>query len=732
MTLKTTSANETASAQIRTGDFATPSEVGEVRAGNPLPIGGAHQQEDGVNFVLFSRNATGVRLEFYHKSSDSSPSRVIDFDPVRHRTGDVWHVWVQGIPPGQLYGYRVEGPYLPEEGHRFNRHKLLLDPYARAIAGVGNWDFQAARGYDSSSSLTDLSISTADDAATTPKCIFTHDHFDWEADSPPKHSASDTVIYETHVRGFTIHPSSGAANPGTFAGLIEKIPYLQDLGMTAIELMPVLEFNENESSRVNPVTGQKLKNYWGYNTVAFFAPKQSYCIGDAPGQQILEFRQMVKAFHRAGIEVILDIVLNHTAEGDELGPTISLRGIENSIFYMLEENGRRYYKDFSGVGNTLNANHPIVREFVKNVLRYWVMHMHVDGFRFDLASVLGRDEHGNILSNAPLLEGIAEDPILRDIKIIAEAWDAGGAYQVGSFSTQRWTEWNGRFRDDVRRFWLGEPGMVGSFASRICGSSDLYQSSGKGPGRSLNFVTCHDGFTLNDLVSYNQKHNDDNGEYNRDGTDANYSDNCGVEGSSENSGIESMRNRLIKNFVLTLFISRGIPMVLGGDEFRRTQLGNNNAYCQDNEVSWFDWSLLEKHKEIHRFTRGMAAFRRAHPVLRNETFYSDADIKWFAPNGAAPDWTDSRQKSFACLILGHTESNLFLLFNADNRPVDFSIPALPEGKFWRLAVDTSRSAPDDLFEDGKELSLQGQTNFRLESRSSAILLTDDGDAPKIS
>jgi isoamylase len=721
------STTESATQQNLANGLAAPSEVGEVQAGNPLPIGGAHQQGRGVNFVLFSRHATGVRLEFYQNPADSSPTRVIEFDPVRHRTGDIWHVWVRGIPPGQLYAYRVEGPYLPEEGHRFNPHKLLLDPYARAIAGIENWDFLAARGYDSSSNLTDLSFSAVDDAGTTPKCVFTHDHFDWETDSPPKHSASDTVIYETHVRGFTIHPSSGVAHPGTFAGLTEKIPYLQDLGVTAIELMPVLEFNENESTRLNPITGERLKNYWGYDPVAFFAPKKSYCVGGPQGQQIEEFREMVKVFHRAGIEVILDIVLNHSAEGDELGPTISLRGIENSIFYMLQENGRRYYKDFTGVGNTLNANHPVVRELVTNVLRYWVMHMHVDGFRFDLASVLGRDEHGNILRNAPLLEDIAEDPILRDIKIIAEAWDAGGAYQVGDFSTNRWTEWNGRFRDDVRRFWVGDAGMLGSFASRICGSSDLYLASGKGPASSLNFVTCHDGFTLNDLVSYKQKHNDENGEFSRDGSDANYSDNCGVEGPSQDRDVEDLRNRLIKNLLLTLFISRGVPMLLGGDEFRRTQRGNNNAYCQDNGVSWFDWSLLEKHKEIQRFTRGMIAFRRAHPVLRRETFYTDTDIKWFAPDGATLEWRDQRQKSFACLILGQTEPDLFLLFNADTRSVDFSIPALPAWKIWRLAVDTSRIAPDDIFDAGRAPSLQGEIGFRLEPRSSAILLSDGGE-----
>jgi isoamylase len=720
------SMTEMATEQNLANAFVASSQGSEIQAGNPLPIGGTQQQQDGVNFVLFSRHATGVRLELYQHPDDSSPTRIINLDPKSHRTGDIWHIWVRGIAPGQLYGYRIEGPYQPEQGHRFNPHKLLLDPYARTIAGVKEWDFSAARGYDPSSALSDLSFSTVDDAGTTPKCMFIEECFDWEMDAPPKHSASDTVIYETHVRGFTIHPSSKIERPGTFIGLTEKIPYLQDLGVTAIELMPVLEFNENELPLFNPATGEKLKNYWGYNPVAYFAPKQSYSFEGSRWRQTVEFREMVKAFHRAGIEVILDVVLNHTAESDQLGPTISLRGIENSIFYMLQEKQPRYYKDFTGVGNTLNANHPVVREFVRNVLRYWVMDMHVDGFRFDLASVLGRDEHGNVLRDAPLLQGIAEDPILRDVKIIAEAWDAGGAYQVGCFSTTRWMEWNGRFRDDVRRFWVGDAGMIGSFASRISGSSDLYHGSGKGPESSVNLVTCHDGFTLNDLVSYKQKHNNENGQSGRDGSDVNNSDNCGVEGPSQDLAIESMRNRLIKNFLLTLFISRGVPMLLGGDEFRRTQRGNNNAYCQDNQVSWFDWSLLETHKEIHRFTRGMIAFRRAHRVLRKEEFYTGAEIQWFAPNGTSPDWADQRQKSFACLIPGQTEPDLFLLFNADSRSVDFSIPALPAAKIWRLAVDTSRTTPDDLFEAGKEPSMQRQTVFRLEPRSSAILLTDVG------
>ena len=693
---------------------------GEVRAGSPLPFG-AHQVGEGVNFALFSRHATRVLLELYDSPAARSSSRVFDLDPVRHRTGDVWHVWVRGITAGQLYGYRIDGPYQPEEGHRFNVNKLLLDPLATALVGTQNWNFEAARGYDSSSSLSDLSFSTLDNAGCTPKCMVTDAHFDWEGDLPPRHP-SDAVIYEAHVRGFTIDPSSRATHPGTYRCLVEKVPYLKDLGVTAIELMPVQEFNENELSRVNPISKERLRNFWGYNPAGFLAPKETYSTHGSPGQQMLEFREMVKSFHRAGIAVILDIVLNHTAEENELGPTICFRGTDNSILYMLREDGRRYYRDFSGVGNTLNANHPVVRDFIMHVLRYWVIHMHVDGFRFDLASVLGRDEHGNLLQNAPLLESISEDPILRDVVLIAEAWDAGGAYQVGTFSKSRWAEWNGRFRDDVRRFWLGEPGMMGLFASRICGSADLYQRSGKGPANSLNFVTSHDGFTLNDLVSYKQKHNEENGENNRDGTDANYSDNCGVEGPSAAADVEALRNRLIKNFLVTLFVSRGIPMLLGGDEFRRTQRGNNNAYCQDNAISWVDWSFLEKHGEIHRFARGMIAFRHAHSVLRENAFYTDADIQWFGPRGTIPAWADPGRQSFACLIFGRSEGDLFLMFNADTTPSDFSIPAAPGNKTWRLAVDTSRQAPEDLYEPGEEPSMQDQVSFRVEPRSCGILL----------
>ncbi len=697
------------------------SESEDVRHGTPLPWG-VQPQADGVNFSLISRHATRVRLELYDRAEDSVPSRVILLDPEHHRTGDVWHVWVRNLPLGQIYAFRVEGPYEPASGHRFNPCKLLLDPFATAITAIDHWDFRSACGYDASATPPDDARSGEDDAAAMPKCVYTHNHFDWAGDRPVGCCPADTVIYETHVRGATIHPSSGVAHPGTYRGLVELIPYFQSLGVTTIELMPVQEFNENELLRVNPSTGERLRNYWGYNPVAFLAPKGSYSSLGAAGEQKLEFKQMVKAFHQAGIELIIDVVLNHTAEGNELGPTLCLRGIDNSIFYLLEEGDPRRYLDFTGTGNTLKANHPVVREFIRTVLRYWVTEMHVDGFRFDLASVLGRGRDGRLLANAPLLESLAEDAILRDVKLIAEAWDAGGAYQVGSFSEHRWAEWNGRFRDDVRRFWLGRPEGVGAFASRLCGSADLYQPSGKTTAASINFVTCHDGFTLNDLVSYSRKRNDANGENNRDGSDANDSDNCGVEGPTDDPAVESLRNRLIKNLLLTLFVSRGVPMLLGGDEFRRTQRGNNNAYCQDNEISWYDWRLVERNSEIHRFTRAMIAFRRIHPVLRMESFYTDADLRWFNPGGLTPDWSDRDERTLGCLVFGRDEPDICVLFNAGGEPVSFSLPAAPGGGAWHLVADTFHDAPQDVFEAGEEPLLENQNFYRLGPRASAILL----------
>jgi isoamylase len=702
--------------------IAETSERADVRAGSPLPLG-TQESGGGVNFAIFSRYASRVRLELFDHPEDAAPARAIDLDSARNRTGDVWHVWVTGIGPGQLYAYRVDGPYEPSEGHRFNFNRLLLDPFATAISRLPPWDFASARGYDPSAPEQDFALSKLDNSSSMPKCVFVNEPFEWDGDQPPRHPWSKTVIYETHVRGFTIHPKSGVDHPGTYRGLMEKIPYLKNLGVTAVELMPVQEFNETSVTRRNPRTSQPLRNYWGYDPVAFFAPKASYSSSGGLGQQKLEFKEMVRAFHNAGIEVILDVVFNHTAEGDELGPTLCFRGMDNAIFYTLADD-KRYYKDYTGTGNTVNANHPVVRNHILAALRHWMVEMHVDGFRFDLASVLGRDGAGKLLANAPLLERIAEDPILRDVKLIAEAWDAAGGYEVGSFSERRWAEWNGRYRDDVRRFWRGDDGMLGLFASRICGSADIYTKSGKGPEGSINFVTCHDGFTLNDLVSFRHKHNEANGENNHDGTDANFSGNYGAEGQTADAQIESIRKRQIKNFLLTVLISRGVPMLLGGDEFRRTQGGNNNAYCQDNETSWVDWAHLEQHEEIYRFAHGMIAFRRTHPILSKEQFYTDAEIRWLGSQGGLPNWANLKEKHFACLIQEDEQRALCLMFNAGTDAIDFGLPPVLTGVRWHLAVDTSREAPRDLFAAGQEPLCEDPQTYHLSPRSSAILLTE--------
>ncbi|HUX83468.1 MAG TPA: glycogen debranching protein GlgX [Halothiobacillus sp.] len=700
--------------------LADMSEHAEIRIGVPLPLG-TDESEGGVNFALFSRHATRVRLLFFARPEDSEPVRWIDFDPVHNRTGDVWHVWVAHIHPGQLYAYRVDGPYAPENGHRFNFNKLLIDPFATAITPLPNWDFTPALGYDPQHPESEVLLSKTDDAGAMPKCVFTHEQFHWHDDQPPRHPWSDTVIYELHVRGFTIHPSSGVEHPGTYRGVIEKIPYLQALGVTAVELMPVHEFNDDHVLGFNPNTGQPLTNFWGYDPVSFFAPKASFSSAGGLGHQKLEFREMVLALHQAGIEVILDVVFNHTAEGDERGPTLCFRGIDNVIFYLLEGNPR-YYKDFTGTGNTINANHPVVRDLILSALRYWVTEMHVDGFRFDLASVLGRDSSGQLQADAPLLARIAEDAILRDVKIIAEAWDAAGAYEVGSFSERRWSEWNGHYRDDVRRFWRGDNGMRGLFANRICGSADIYTRSGKGPDGSINFITCHDGFTLNDLVSYRGKHNYANAENNQDGTNANYSENYGAEGETTDTGIDVIRKKQIKNLLLTLLISRGVPMILSGDEFRRTQGGNNNAYCQDNETSWVDWTHLDEHEEIHWFIQGLLAFRRAHPVLSREQFYTDADIQWFGSEGKPPDWGDTKAKFLACRIREDDQIALCLAFNASTDDVPFLLPPLlPEFK-WYVVADTSQSPPLDIFKQGEEPLWAHSKTYPLRPRSSVILM----------
>ncbi len=692
--------------------------------GSPMHLG-THVCDGGINFALFSRHANRVWLELFDNPDDVIPAKTFELDARMHRTGDIWHIRVYGIGKGQLYAFKVDGPYEPHRGHRFNRNKLLLDPYATALHGTKHWDFRKARGYDLKSPLKDLAYSTENNARQSPKCLIAETNFDWQGDRPLKLPWSDTIIYETHVRGLTIHPSSAVKHRGLFLGIVEKIPYLKELGITAVELMPIQEFNENELDRLNPLTGDPLCNYWGYNTVSFFAPREQYASCTIPGCQLSEFKTMVRELHRAGIEVILDIVFNHTGEGDELGPTVNFRGLDNSIYYMLE-NDARFYRNYSGCGNTNNCNHPIVRSYILDCLRYWTAEMHVDGFRFDLASVLGRGQDGVLLPNPPLLERIAEDPILRDVKLIAEAWDAGGAYQVGSFPGQRWSEWNGRFRDEIRRYWRGDEGMIADLASRICGSADIYKQTNKEPLNSINFITCHDGFTLNDLVSYKYKHNEANGEGNKDGTTFNYSANYGFEGDTDVPFIQRTRSKQIKNMLATLFISRGVPMLSGGDEFRRTQQGNNNAYCQDNEISWYDWSLLRKNSEIHRFCKEIIAFRVRHKLLRLEKFYTEKDVLWFDRNGNSPEWSGA-SRSLGLLIRARENINsdreLCIIFNAEAKDVLFKLPASPADESWYLAVDTAKASPDDISPKGHESLLANRDEYCVQDRSTVILVS---------
>ena len=681
--------------------------------GSPLPQG-VHLANDGVNFALFSRHATRVWLLLFENVDAIHPCQSIELDPSHHKTGDIWHIRILDAGRGLVYAYRVDGPFQPEHGHRFDASKILIDPCAIALTSPKNLDF----GMICHPAAT--SDQVCPDAPAIVKCLVTDNGFDWEDDRPLYHPWSDLVIYETHVRGLTISPTSGSKAPGTFLGVIDKIPYLKELGINAIEFMPIQAFNPDEITARNPATGERLTNYWGYNTIAFFAPYEGYGSRLYPGCQIDEFKTMVKALHKAGIEVLLDVVFNHTAEGNETGPTLSFRGLDNSIFYILEDD-KRYYKNYSGCGNTLNCNHPVVRNFILECLRYWVVEMHVDGFRFDLASILGRDRDGSLVANPPLLEQIAEDPILRDVKLIAEAWDAGGAYLVGRFPGERWSEWNGLYRDDIRRYWRGDRGLAGAFASRLCGSADIYEHSGKAPVNSINFVTCHDGFTLNDLVSYEQKHNLANGEEGRDGCNDNCSVNHGCEGDTLDPAIRQVRLRQMKNLMATLFVSRGVPMILGGDEFCRTQHGNNNAYCQDNEISWFDWSLLKKNQGFYRFVKSLIALRRRYPVLSSERFYRPEEISWFNPHGNPPDWQGN--EAIGCQI--HQEQGgqfLCLLANPTQDRVGFHLPGPPRGRHWQRVLDTGAAEPMDICESGKGVLLKSGDSIILLDRSFVLLV----------
>ncbi|MDR0688639.1 MAG: glycogen debranching protein GlgX [Spirochaetaceae bacterium] len=707
-----------------------------VENGRPLPLG-AVITDTGVNFSLFSRNAHSVILILFESPASDGAYTEIVLDRHKNRTGDIWHCHIRDLKAGALYLYRVDVPYLPEKGFRFNVHKTLLDPYAKALTDFDYWDLQTCMGYNPRELSTDLSYSYKDDAATQPRCIVIDDAFDWQGDLPLNYPLRFSVLYETHVRGLTIHPSSGARYPGTFRGVTEKIPFFKELGITSLEFLPIQEFNERELPRVNPRTGKPLVNYWGYSTAAFFAPKGSYAWDKTPGGQVREFKEMVRELHKAGIEVILDVVFNHTAEGNERGPTFSFRGLDNTIYYILDEN-RRYYKNYSGCGNTVNCNHPVVRALIMDCLRYWVTEMHVDGFRFDLGSILGRDQHGRLMENPPVLEQIAEDPVLRNTKLIAEAWDAGGAYQVGWFPGGLWAEWNDRYRDDIRKYWRNDPHQVRHLATRLSGSSDLYLRDGRKPFHSINFITSHDGFTLWDLVSYEKKHNEDNGEDNRDGGDANYSSNYGIEGESMNPVIETLRVQGIKNFIATLMVSLGTPMILGGDELRRTQRGNNNAYCQDNEISWYDWSFLEKNRNLFRFVKEMIAFRLRHHGFMRPEFYTGRDgnynaipdISWFDEKGNSPDWDKMEtclalrmDGSRADILADQDDNDFFIMFNGGEKRIPFVVCEALEGKNWVRAVDTSLPPPEDIARPGEERPLSSPDTYPVQGHSMVILIS---------
>ena len=661
--------------------------------GRCLPLG-ATELADGVNFALLCRHGTQIQLLLYPTTQDEPMAEFV-LDPKKNRTGNHWHIHVSGLPPIFRYGWRVHGPN--NSHHRFDPKLVLLDPAATAISDGDEWGKEP-------DTLERLGPNYR---GTCRRSLFVRRTYDWKEDVPPLHSMEDTVIYELHVRGFTCHPSSMVAHPGTFLGLMDKIPYLKDLGVTAVELLPVHEFDENDCPFSNPKTKEPNRNFWGYNSIAFAAPKAAYAARAAEYDQVNEFREMVHGFHDAGIEVILDVVFNHTGEGNENGRTYSFRGLDNELFYMIAENGDYY--NYSGCGNTVNCNHPIVRELILTCLRFWIADMHVDGLRFDLASILGRDSQGAVLADPPIVEMIVEDGVLADTKLIAEPWDAGGLYQVGLFPYgKRWSEWNGKFRDDVRRFWKGDLGMIGALTTRMCGSADLYESAGRKPHHSINFITCHDGFTLNDLVSYNRKHNEANGEGNRDGENHNNSWNCGVEGPTDNPNVLKLRRRQARNILATLFLSQGIPMLLAGDEFLRTQQGNNNAWCQDNDISWVDWSLLEANADFHRFTKMLIELRKRHPALRRKEFFKGTgkdhklkpDITWHGVEPFHPDFSYTSRAIAFCLDGQQTgrepDHDIYIACNSWNKPLPLRIPPSPNAKPWRRVIDTSLESPKDI------------------------------------
>lgn len=688
----------------------------KLRAGRPYPFG-ATVIGNAVNFSIYSRYATACTLVLF-RNHEKEPFVEIPFNKA-FRMGNVFSMMVFDLDFENIeYGYRMDGPYNPQEGHRFNKEKILMDPYAKLIAGRDVWGIQP--DWNSKYQY---------------RARIVYDDFDWEDDLPLETPVGDLVIYEMHVRNFTCDPSSKVKYPGTFAGIMEKIPYLKGLGVNCIELMPIHEFDEFENSKPSPVDGRMLYNVWGYSNVGFFAPKAAYASTGRFGMQVDELKNLIKQLHANGIEVILDVVFNHTAEGNENGPYISYRGIDNKTYYMLTPDG--YYFNFSGCGNTLNCNNPNVRDMIVESLRYWVTDYHVDGFRFDLAAILGRDQNGCPMSNPPLLESLAHDPILGKTKLIAEAWDAGGLYQVGSFpSWGRWAEWNGKYRDSIRRFLKSDEYVLADVKERIAGSPDLYASQNRGVKASVNFITAHDGFTLMDLVSYNNKHNEANGENNRDGEEHNNSWNCGWEGECDDEGINTLRHKQIKNAISLLMVSQGIPMILSGDEMGNTQFGNNNAYCQDNEIGWLNWNNLQKNADLYNYFQKIIAFRKHHKVLRHEYHlgYCDykntgyPDISWHGVKAWHPETTYNNLTAAFMLNGCYAETDgvpddfVYVAMNMHWEMHGFELPQLPEGKVWHIFANTDVAAPMDIVEPGKEVLMDNQREVLVGARSIVILV----------
>ncbi len=684
-----------------------------IRPGSHTPPG-VHVDEEGINFCIFSRHATRVELVLYETGASTEPFQLIALDPEVHRTFFFWHVFVENLEPGVHYTWRVDGPGDTEHtGFRFNPNKELLDPWARAVNDQ-HWSREQA-------------CHPHENRQTAMRAVVASDHFDWQGDEPLNHSLEHSIIYEMHVGGFTRHSSSGATHPGTFSAIIEKIDYLKDLGITDVELMPVMAFDEQDVPLGTKQRG--LRNYWGYSTHSFYSPHPRYCVSTDPTQHPNEFREMVRALHQAKLGVILDVVFNHTAEGGEGGPTINFKGLDNEIFYHLDPADRRKYLDFTGCGNTVNCNHPLVTRYITASLAYWVRQMHVDGFRFDLASVFARGEEGRPMYNAPLPWAIAFSRTLARTRIIAEAWDAGGLYQVGAFPGFRWSEWNGRYRDTIRRFARGDKGLVKDVATALAGSSDLYHHQGRLPTNSINFVTCHDGFTLNDLVSYSHKHNEDNGENNRDGQNDNFSDNYGIEGPSSNATIRALRRQQARNMMTLLMLSQGVPMLSMGDEVLRSQHGNNNGYCQDNEISWLNWHLLDENRDMLRFVKHIIALRKRHASLQRHRFLTGKvnpnrgirDIEWHGPRLNEPLWDDPDGQILVFTLAGTTpaEDDLHVVCNMADAAWTAPLPRIAHRKWFR-AVDTSRASPEDILPP-REQPLINATGYQVRPHSVVVL-----------